>query len=615
MGQSNAISSAQDLDERQRSLAVRVGTLGLLVTLSVYVTAFLTGELTLVSTVEALAYGSVLLAITASGYRNYEVRFTLVSGLVLLYAAFWIVTLVELRLGQVKMSILPLALFIPLFLVITLPYRVLFCLVPVQFVSVLALFQMYGPVIFGDTLYNGMFRPAGLFFAGLSALSFCLLAVVAYAREKTDNSLLEVIAEKDRLASTDSLTKLMNRRAFVETLERLWHNEERLVIAFIDLDHFKPLNDQFGHAAGDTVLWKIGDRLKSASIVRAAARLGGDEFAIVLDPGSCNANADEQLKDLHLKLTSPIDWDGCTLSTGASIGYAEAHVDATNTTCLLRAADTAMRRVKSNGDGWARFCASIDGAAIESASLEVELRSAISAGQIRAAIQPIANATSREVVGYELLSRWTNSGFERDPAPNEFIPIAEKLGLLNDVLWATLDEALSKLDLQNKCLAINVSPAQLLASDFIGCLMTVLKRHAVHPSRITLEVTEQVAFRNVEKNVDILEKARAFGMQVALDDFGTGYSSLSMIDVLPLDKLKIDQAFVRRAGESDRTDSILSAAIRLAKQLNLTCCVEGIETEDAANRVKNLGADEVQGYWLGAPYLLPKLHDDLKIAS
>ena len=274
-----------------------------------------------------------------------------------------------------------------------------------------------------------------------------------------------------------------------------------------------------------------------------------------------------------------------------------------------------MRRAKSGRAHWAKFNPLIDNAAIASSTLEVELKSAIGNGQIRAAVQPIVDANSRDTVTFELLARWVNSQFERDPSPTDFIPIAEKLGLLNEILWVTLDEALSNLDLSSTKLAINVSPAQLLASDFIDCLIRILDRHQVPPHAITIEITEQVAFRNVDRNVAVLNQARDLGFEIALDDFGTGYSSLSMLDTLPLDKLKIDQSFVRKSKRSTQSKSILLAAIRLARQLGLESCVEGIETEQIARQIAALGADTMQGYLFGSPQLVQDRPAPLKLVS
>ena len=156
---------------------------------------------------------------------------------------------------------------------------------------------------------------------------------------------------------------------------------------------------------------------------------------------------------------------------------------------------------------------------------------------------------TQEIVGYELLSRWTNSGFEQDPGPDQFVPVAEKLGLLNELLWVTLEEALPRLDLRTRKLSVNVSPGQLASTDFLVRLMSILNRHQVLPSAMTLEVTEQIAFRNLARNVEVLEQARALGLSIALDDFGTGYASLSIVDALPLDKVKIDRSFLRAPGK------------------------------------------------------------------
>ncbi|MEL6693596.1 MAG: EAL domain-containing protein, partial [Pseudomonadota bacterium] len=454
-----------------------------------------------------------------------------------------------------------------------------------------------------------------LMMAAFSGFSFCALGIVAFARERADEKMIEVIAEKEALASTDGLTGLLNRRAFMDELRHLWSRHQTVRIAFIDLDHFKPLNDQYGHSVGDQILCKVADRIRSVPMVAAVARLGGDEFALVLKEDLETQTIDDALTRLHETIVSDIRWESGVITIGASIGYAEGKTVRQSLSGLLRSADTAMRRAKGSRSDWAVFDLNIDNAALATSTLEVELKSAIHNGQIKAAIQPIADAKSRKVIAHELLTRWTDSGFERDPSPKDFIPIAEKLGLLNEILWVTLDEALTHLDLREQKLAINASPAQLLASDFLPTLLSVLKRHEVHPSAITIEITEEVAFRNVERNVAILEEARRLGMTIALDDFGTGYSSLSMLDTLPLDKLKIDQSFVRKSDQSAQSKSILLAAIRLAKQLGLESCVEGIETQKFAARVAVLGADHIQGYWLGRPQLVKDAHQKLQIAS
>ncbi|MEL6861701.1 MAG: bifunctional diguanylate cyclase/phosphodiesterase [Pseudomonadota bacterium] len=566
-------------------------------------------------TLEVNAYAIALGLITLSALRSYYIKRVLFAGLLAIFAIFWISTFAEGVLGEARAFDIPLAIFIPLFLAMALDYRLLFALAPVQGGCLYFYLTEFALLDFGADWAAQDGTMFSLVLAVLSASSFMIVGVVAHAREQTDEQLYQVISEKEQLADTDALTGLLNRRAFMDKLRALWPNREKICIAFVDLDHFKPLNDQYGHAVGDQVLCKVAERINDTPNVAAAARVGGDEFAVLFNDDACEQTVADHIEALHALITQDLRWESGLITIGASIGFAEGETKNQSLSGLLRAADTAMRRAKHGGLIWAKFNPLIDNAAIASSTLEVELKNAIHNGEIRAAVQPIANAKSLDIVAYELLTRWVGSGFERDPSPSDFIPIAEKLGLLNEILWVTLDEALSHLDLSKAQLAINVSPAQLLASDFIDSLVCLLDRHDTRPQAITIEITEEVAFRNVDRNVAVLRHARDLGFSIALDDFGTGYSSLSMLDTLPLDKLKIDQSFVRKSDKSTQSKSILLAAIRLAKQLGLESCVEGIETEQAARRIAVLGADMIQGYWLGKPCLVREQASPLKLVS
>jgi diguanylate cyclase (GGDEF)-like protein len=595
----NPEQSYDQLDRRLQQIAQRVGGVGLLIVPCVTGLNASLGQITWIDIIEAAADIIVLSAILFVALRSHKVRPILYSGLLLLFAIFWCASFGELHLGLVNASSFPMVLFIPVFLSLALDYRLLAALAPAQALLVFNYAQHYGAAPGGMD-----FDSVAVVYAVLSGIMFSLVAILAWVRQHSDDELIRALNEKERLASTDSLTGLMNRRAFMDSLNALCATKSAFVVAFLDLDRFKPLNDQFGHAAGDAVLRELSNRLQHVPGVRAAARLGGDELAFALDPSLSGAELDQSIASLHAGLTRDVQWDGKSLSVGVSIGYAINVRDAQSLPTLLKAADTAMRRAKAQQSGWASFSTELDGAALDTHSPEIEFRSALARGDLRAAVQPIADAATLEIVGYEILSRWTRCGLRQTPEPNEFIPIAERLGLLNQLLWQTLDETLRSANLSPHPLAVNISPAQLQAPDFVDCFMNVLKARAVDPACITLEVTEQVAYRNIESNVQMLEKARRAGMTIALDDFGTGYSSLSMLDRLPLDKVKIDKSFSQRSGCSDRSDSILRASISLAKQLKLTCCVEGIETEEAARKVRLFGADEIQGYWIGRPVLL-----------
>ncbi|MEL7110223.1 MAG: bifunctional diguanylate cyclase/phosphodiesterase [Pseudomonadota bacterium] len=603
------------LSERFRLLAFWTGLLGIAVNVFVVAMFAIMDEFTSMVFVEVGIYLTALTAITLSAHRNYHTKFVLYTSLLTMFVVYWSATFVEAVNGEVGLFDLPLILFVPLLVALILHHRLQFLLTPIQAVCVYIFVCEYVTVELDGAWTQTDHQAFSLMLAAVSGFSFLGLAVVSLARAMADRRLKALIVEKETLASTDGLTGLMNRRAFMDALRHHWKLQPSISIAFIDLDHFKPLNDQYGHAVGDEVLKTVAKRIDELPIVAATARLGGDEFAVLFHPSVQHEPIEQQIEFLHAQITNDIRWEAGMLSIGASIGFAEGDTLKQTLSGLLRSADTAMRRAKGNRMRWALFNPRIDSAALASSTLELELKSALKNGQIKAAVQPIADAKTREIVAYELLARWTNSVFERDPNPNDFIPIAEKLGLLNEMLWVTLDEALTHLDLRDLRLAVNVSPAQLIASDFLETLVCVLERHNVSPSSITIEITEEVAFRNVERNIAILQEARSLGIEIALDDFGTGYSSLSMLDTLPLDKLKIDQSFVRKSDKSEQSKRILLAAIRLAKQLGFVSCVEGIETQEFAARMAVLGADQIQGYWLGRPQLVNTDERTLRLVS
>lgn len=595
--------------------ALLVGICGLLLAALLCVLYQVNDKGTYLVQVVMCAYAVILGLITLSAYRRFHVRTVFHNGCLAMLAVFWAKTFADASLGHFKPLDIPVILLVPLFFAMPLTAKRLIYMAPVQFASVFAYLYLYAIDIFSVDWSPREQFAFSFVIAALSAYSIFLFAIVAFSRERADRKLFDIVAEAETQAATDGLTGLMNRRAFMEKLRSIWTARNEICIAFIDLNHFKPLNDQYGHAVGDEVLAKVAQRISEMRYVELSARLGGDEFAVLFRSDACENLVREHIEALHAHITQDMRSDSGLIPISASIGYAHGRTMEQTLSGLLRAADTAMRRAKTGNTHFAKFNPLIDNEAIASSTLEIELKSAIKNGQIRAAVQPIANAHTLKTVAYELLTRWTNSGFERDPSPKDFIPIAEKLGLLNEILWVTLDEALPTLDLSQHQLAINVSPAQLVASDFLDSLVGVLERHGVAPNAITIEITEEVAFRNVERNVAILEQARALGFAIALDDFGTGYSSLSMLDTLPLDKLKIDQSFVRKSTQSQQSKRILFAAIRLAKQLGLESCVEGIESEDTAVRIAGLGADTIQGYWLGRPHLVGEPQDRLKLVS
>ena len=605
----------RDFDERLRRIALRIGLAGLAVVAASFLMTAAAGILRFSSYVEAGSYAVILSGMTWAAWKNFHTKQVLHGGLVLLFLAYWVFTIGDFLRDDVYQDTLVFALFIPVFIAIGLTWQIQFTLGIVQAVLIYFCAIRYEDVFHPTASVAAESDTLPLTLAFFSGLLFILLGLVQMARQNTDDRLFKVIVDKQRLAATDPLTGLLNRRAFLEAAEETAKASGPVTLAFVDLNNFKPLNDQYGHAAGDAVLKAIAGRLQRCGAILYAARPGGDEFAAIVDPALSQDETDAAMIKLFNDLVCDVVWDGRLISVGASIGYARMAEAAGSLVVCLSEADAAMRRAKGLGGGVARFSQEIDGGTIESELLQIRFPQALAMGHIRPALQPIADAKTHEIVGYELLSRWTGTDEGRQPGPDEFIPVAEKLGLLNELLWSTLNEALKHWKEPVRALAINVSPGQLQKPEFIDGLLRVIRTHDVAPDAITLEITEQVALRNLDANVSVLERARRAGMSIALDDFGTGYSSLSILDRLPLDKLKIDQSLVHptRPGESD--SAILKGAIRLASELGLISCVEGVSSAAIADQMKRLGADQVQGFWIGRPTLVQPAKSVVRMAS
>lgn len=537
-------------------------------------------------------------------YLNIAVKRALEVGLLLTYVNVWTLGTWETIVGDFKQHQLALMLFIPLIIVSLMKNRMIFMLIPAQFGLVFFSSTQYAQRYFSDEFSDQNITILGVLFAAMSCVVFFMSAVTARIRDKNDEKFLRVIEEKRLLSMTDHLTGLINRRALTDEIERTWAKGQRFTLAFLDLDRFKSINDQFGHAAGDELLCELANRLSASPDIELAARIGGDEFAFILSENRTGEEANHAIERIHTAITADVVFEGQSLAYGTSIGYAEALTDVDCLTLILPAAEIAMRRAKLTHAGWARYNVREDDATMATAALEIAFKQALHSGNIRAALQPIGCASTHAIKGYELLSRWVDSGLPNDPRPDQFIPIAEKLGLLNDLLWATLEEVLQNMDLRSTFLSVNISPAQIIEKDFVWKLRKCLRDHNFPPQNLVLEITEEVAFRNVDQNIAVLTEARRHGITVALDDFGKGYSSLSIVEKLPLDKIKIDRSLVLESDQNSRMDSILDIALQMAHKLGLQSCVEGVETESVATRVGELGATEIQGYWLGKPELI-----------
>ncbi len=427
--------------------------------------------------------------------------------------------------------------------------------------------------------------------------------------------LVDVTQEKDleeRLghqAFHDPLTGLPNRRLFRERVDRAlaapaWPGGGSIVL-FIDLDNFKTVNDSFGHASGDEVIVAAARRIKScARAGDTAVRLGGDEFALLLDNATVEQAAALAARILVALHDTPVEFSGNTVVVGASIGIAAA-VPGETTETLLRNADLAMYQAKRRGRGrHVVYEPGMHKGAVAQFRLAAALQTAVAAGAITLAYQPIADLHTGEVVGLEALARWSDPELGEVP-PSAFIPVAEQTGLIQElgaqVIVRACGDVAEWRDAtgSDAFVSVNVSPLQLEDDEFPGFVLKALSDHALEPTSLVVEVTEGLLLD--ERSLEGLRELRTQGVRVAIDDFGTGYSSLSRLRNLPVDMVKIDQAFVSSVESGVADLAFLQAIIRLAETLNMMIIAEGIETATQLGELQATACAHGQGYLLARP--------------
>ncbi len=410
------------------------------------------------------------------------------------------------------------------------------------------------------------------------------------------------------LANVDVLTSLPNRSHVQGLLEEVMEQAAKrnipCAILFLDLDGFKPVNDTFGHAKGDAVLKTVGRRLIDAvGNMGTVGRIGGDEFAVVINNAQSRRGVEALANKLIATVSAPYSIDNVQIRIGLSIGCAYAPIDGQAVDDLVRKADLALYHAKSQGRGtFCNFEPQMQLEAEERVRLEHDMRQAIGTSQFSLLYQPLVNAKSQRVTGFEALLRWQHP--ERGPiSPVVFIPIAEESGLIGELgEWvlrtACLDAANWPEDIT---VAVNVSPLQLTTSALPNAVSNALKSARISASKLELEVTESVFMSGSGHSIDVLKRLRGLGVGVALDDFGTGYSSLGYLNKAVFHKLKIDSSFVREASSRDETVSIIKAIVMLAGSFRMTITAEGIETPEDFTRMRELGCHQLQGYLFGRP--------------
>ncbi|MES3007849.1 MAG: EAL domain-containing protein [Pseudomonadota bacterium] len=414
-----------------------------------------------------------------------------------------------------------------------------------------------------------------------------------------------------RIAYYDALTNLPNRNLFMDRLEiamaKAKRDSKELAILFLDLDHFKRINDTLGHQVGDIMLKAVANRLKSQiRAVDTLCRIGGDEFIVIIDRFSALEDLAVIANKLLDSLRVPLKLGSTEVIPNASIGISIYPVDSRNKDDLIKMADTAMYFSKNSGRSrYAFYKQEMTIKAEHYLQREHELRYALQHNQLLMHYQPQCNAVTKTIVGLEALIRWQHPELGLVCAL-EIIPVAETSDLIISVGNWVIDEVCRQCEEWFKAgtvierVAINVSPRQLQDNQFVGVLAAALQRHKIAPHVIEVEITESCLQDN-EACIRSLTQLEKLGVTISIDDFGTGYSCLSSLRTLPIHRLKIDQAFVRDIPEDDSACAIASAIVALSQQLKLEVIAEGIETIEQAEFMKSIGCQELQGYLFSRP--------------
>jgi diguanylate cyclase (GGDEF)-like protein len=383
---------------------------------------------------------------------------------------------------------------------------------------------------------------------------------------------------------------------------------ERLAVLFFDLDRFKPINDTYGHETGDKMLQEVARRLtanvRSSDLV---GRLGGDEFIAILTDVHADIDAAHAASHLLGCLGMPYEIDSLELRTSPSIGISMYPEDGRDIDTLIRHADAAMYHAKNQGrNTYQFFTPEINTNTERVFALEQRLRHSIDEKNFSLVYQPVIDTRTMHVTGAEALIRWRQQN-SQPLLPGEFIAAAEASGLINRLGEWVIQEACRqhqawrRQGLPPMRIAVNVSPVQFRSKDFDRLVSEVVGSSGIDPHCLELEVTEGTVMKQVEEAGKTLADLKRLGLRIALDDFGTGYSSLSYLSQFPIDKLKVDQSFIRHIDTDRRSLAIAETVIALGKKLGVEVVAEGIESEVALDLLRDRGCDMGQGYLISAP--------------
>ena len=440
------------------------------------------------------------------------------------------------------------------------------------------------------------------------ALATGTLLVAGLRLALTLGSLRTLTEERQLQAVTDQLTGLGNRRRLDQVLSQFFAEPRMgaatgLAFLYVDLDHFKEVNDSFGHAAGDDLLRQIGPRIRACLDERdLLLRIGGDELAVLL-LGSGEAHGVSVAERVSAAIHEPFALEMVTVRIGASIGIALGE-HAQEPTALMRCADLAMYRAKHSGDPYAVYDAEIDTQS-DRLRLVDDLRTALEKDELELYYQPQIDLTSGSVVAVEALLRWPHPRLGFVP-PLDFLPLAEEAGLMRPLTKFVLEEALSQCADwrgagQNLTVAVNVSATNMLDEDFVALVEEQLRNHRTPADALILEITETTLISDLERCGAVIDRLRALGCTVSIDDFGAGFTSLASLSRLAVGEVKLDRSFLTTLDQQPNNRALVESTISLAHALGLQVVAEGVEEAATLDTLTNLGCDLAQGYYIARP--------------
>jgi diguanylate cyclase (GGDEF)-like protein/PAS domain S-box-containing protein len=439
--------------------------------------------------------------------------------------------------------------------------------------------------------------------------------VVLYATDASENvALAEAYEDAQRQNHHDAATSLPNRIKLANFMSNhLADAEAKMVLFYIDLDRFKPINDSLGHYVGDRVLGEVADRIRRVlSEEQLVARVGGDEFVIAA-PGMNAEDVAGFCRKLYEVVEPPIMLDGQELSVGLSIGVALAPADGRTPDDLMRAADTALSKSKDNGRGqYSFFAKEMNDRLLAQRQLTKDMRQSLAAGDFYLEYQPRFDTRSRKIRSAEALVRWMHPERGRIP-PADFIPLAEANGLIIPLGDWIMRTAIQQASVWGGIgVSVNVSPVQFRDNQLVEKIRALLEEFSLEPHQLELEITEGVLMEDEDHAVNLLISLKALGVTLAMDDFGTGYSSLSYLRKFPFDVIKIDRSFMTDLAASGSARSIVQAILALGKALGLSVTAEGVETNEQLAILTADQCNDVQGFLLARPLRFEQMLDILE---